>query len=68
MSDEIKFGDLVRMGVYVCGEYRSMGLAKVVKDVDSQLCYVDRMSLHGGAPWVTLEQKSHLRKETQINC
>jgi hypothetical protein len=62
MSDEIGFGDLVRIGVYVCGEYRAMGTATVVRDVDSQLCYVDRMSHRGGAPWVTLEQKSHLRK------
>jgi hypothetical protein len=61
----IRVGDKVRIGVYVCGEFKPMSLAIVVEDVDAQLCRVDKMSLHGGAPWITLEQKSHLRKETQ---
>jgi hypothetical protein len=62
-NSKIRVGDKVRIGVYVCGEFKPMGLAIVVEDVDAQLCKVDKMSLHGGAPWITLEQKSHLRKE-----
>jgi hypothetical protein len=62
-DSKIRVGDKVRIGVYVCGEFKPMGLAIVVEDVDAQLCKVDKMSLHGGAPWITLEQKSHLRKE-----
>jgi hypothetical protein len=62
-ADEIRVGDKVRIGVYVCGEFRPMSLAIVVEDIDSQLCRVDKMSLHGGAPWITIEQKAYLRKE-----
>jgi hypothetical protein len=62
-DSKIRVGDKVRIGVYVCGEFKPMGLAIVVEDVDAHLCKVDKMSLHGGAPWITLEQKSHLRKE-----
>lgn len=64
-NDEIRVGDKVRIGVYVLGEFKPMSLAIVVEDVDAQLCKVDKMSLHGGASWVTLEQKSYLRKEAK---
>lgn len=63
MNNEIQVGDTVRINVYVQGNRVPMALAVVVRDYDDQLCWVDRMSLHGGAPWESLEQKSHLTKE-----
>jgi hypothetical protein len=56
-----KIGERVKVGVYVCGEWRSMHTAVVVRTIDSQLIEVDRMSLHGGAPWLSIEQISHCR-------
>lgn len=63
MSD-IKVGDRVRTGVYVCNEWKPMHLGVVVAiSNDGQLARVDVMGLHGGAPWIRNEQVSHLRKE-----
>jgi hypothetical protein len=59
----IKIGDKVRSGVYVLGEWRPMHIGIVVSQTaDGSVSGVDRMSLHGGAPWVVHEQTSHLRK------
>ncbi len=59
----IKIGDKVRSGVYVLNEWRPMHTGIVVSQTaDGSVSGVDRMSLHGGAPWVVQEQTSHLRK------
>ncbi len=64
-KQQIKTGDTVRTGVYVCGEWKPMYLARVTRIIDDQLCEVDKMSLHGGAPWLQIEQISYLRKEVK---
>lgn len=63
--EEIKVGDRVRTGVYVCGEWKPMSVGIVTGiSNDGTLASVDVMSLHGGRPWVRTEQVGHLRKET----
>lgn len=57
-------GDKVHTGVFVCGEWMPVCVGRVVQIVDDQLINVDVMSLHGGAPWVKLEQASHCRPVT----
>lgn len=68
---EIKVGDKVQCGVYVLGEWKPTNIGIVVSQTsDGSVSGVDRMSLHGGAPWVVQEATSHLRKlghNPQIN-
>ena len=52
MDEEIKTGSRVRSHVSVMGERHPMHLGIVVHDY-GDTCDVDRMSLHGGAPWIT---------------
>lgn len=60
----IKVGDRVRTGVYVCNEWKPMHLGIVTSQSnDGTLSNVDIMSLYGGAPRIHLEQTSHLRLE-----
>lgn len=62
MSD-IKIGDTVRTGVYVCGEWQPMSKGVVVsQSMDGSISHVDIMSLHGGRPWIQPERTDHLRK------
>lgn len=62
-DNEIKVGDMVRTGVYVLGEWRPSYLGRVVRmSGDGSVSEVDVMGHHGGAPWIRLEQTSHLRK------
>jgi uncharacterized membrane protein len=62
--NEIKIGDTVQTGVYVCNEFRPMRLGTVTAvSNDGTLASVDVGSMHGCAPWVHIEQISHLRKE-----
>lgn len=62
----IQVGDRVRTGVYVCGEWVPMTLGVVTSiSGDGTLANVDVMGLHGGRPWIRLEQVSHLRKEDE---
>jgi len=64
MSSEIVIGSVVRTGVYVCGEWRPMWLGTVTGiSNDETLATVDIGTMHGCAPNVRLEQKSHLRLE-----
>ena len=64
MVEQIRVGDRVRTGVYVLGDWKPCSVGYVVSvSNDGILAEVDVMSLHGGAPWVRLEQISHLRKE-----
>ena len=61
---EIRIGDTVRTGVYVCGEFRPMWLGKVVElSSDKTLASVDIGSMHGAARNIHVEMVSHLRKE-----
>ena len=62
MNDDIQVGDRVRCGVFVAGEWRPMHVGIVVQTVFG-LCAVDRMSLHGGAPWVVWEDARLVQKE-----
>ena len=58
----IKIGDKVQCGVYVLGEWKPTNTGIVVSQTsDGSVSGVDRMSLHGGAPWVVQEATSHLR-------
>jgi hypothetical protein len=57
----MNIGDRVTTGVYVCGEYQPMCEGIITRRIDSQLVEVDVMSLHGGRPWLRVEQESHLR-------
>lgn len=67
MGEQINVGDRVRIGVWVCGEWKPMSLGVVTAiSNDSTLASVDVMSLHGGRPWVRTEQIGHLRKEEPI--
>ena len=54
-------GKRVRSYVSVMGEQVAMHDGIVVEDNDTGTCKVDRMSLHGGAPWIVHEAKSSLR-------
>jgi hypothetical protein len=59
-------GKRVETCVYVCGERIPMWQGIVTRDDGSGVCEVDIGSLHGAAPWLRLEDKSHLRViETQ---
>lgn len=59
----IKVGDMVRMGVYVLGEWRPSYSGRVVRlSSDGTVADVDVMSHHGGRAWIHHEQTSHLRK------
>ena len=64
MEDErIKVGDMVRCGVYVCGEWKPSSSGRVVsQSADGSVSNVDIMSHHGGRPWVLPERTDHLRK------
>jgi hypothetical protein len=59
MSNEIKVGSRVRSNVYVNGERVPMHVG-IVTEVRDGCCAVDRMSLHGGAPWIVWEATSQL--------
>lgn len=54
-------GKRVERCVYVLGERIAMGHGIVTRQVNSGVVEVDIMSLHGGAPWLVLEQESHLQ-------
>jgi hypothetical protein len=56
MADHIKIGDRVRCGVYVMGEWKPMHIGIVTRDHGDGTYDVDRMSPHGGRPWVEREQ------------
>lgn len=58
--DEIKIGSRVYTTVSVCGKTQRISLGVVVSDDGGGTCGVDIMSLHGGAPWVGLHEKSNL--------
>lgn len=67
MIGNIKIGDKVRTGVYVCNEFRPMWLGHVVGiSSDGTLASVDIGSMHGCAPNIRLEQISHLRLEEAV--
>lgn len=57
----IKVGDMVETAVYRGNERVPMASGRVVRLFDG-LAEVDIMSHHGGAPWITLHDESHLRK------
>ena len=60
----MKIGDVVRTGVYVCGEFKPMWLGRIVNiSNDGTLALVDKGTMHGCAPIKHWEQISHLRKE-----
>lgn len=62
-EQEIKVGDMVRLGVYVLGEWRPSYTGRVVQQSsDGTVSHVDVMSHHGGRPWIHFEVTSHLRK------
>jgi hypothetical protein len=54
-------GKRVERCVYVLGERVAMGHGIVTRHVSGEVVEVDIMSLHGGAPWLVLEQVSHLQ-------
>lgn len=64
MDEEIKTGSRVRSYVSVMGERHPMHIGIVVRDY-GDTCDVDRMSLHGGAPWIVREAKSCLAIENK---
>jgi hypothetical protein len=59
VAEEIKVGSRVRCGVYVMGEWVPMHSGIVTHDHGDGTYDVDRMSLHGGRPWV--ERECHVR-------
>ena len=59
----MKVGDKVITGVYVCGKWKAMRTGIIVQRIDDQLVKVDIGSLHGCAPWIQIEQESHLKLE-----
>lgn len=64
MSDDMETnitGKRVETAVFVCGERVPMHVGIVVADDESGACKVDIGSLHGAAPWIVFEAKSHLR-------
>lgn len=69
LGNNMKVGDVVRTGVYVCGEFRPMWLGTVV-DIsnDEALALVDTGTMHGCARRAHWEQISHLRKEYPNEC
>lgn len=57
----MKLGDHVRSHVSVLGKRVPMHDGIVVEvSADGGVCKVDRMSLHGGAPWIVHEATSDL--------
>lgn len=62
MTQELTVGSRVRSHVFVLGKRVPMHCGTVVTDY-GDTCDVDRMSLHGGAPWVVREAKSDLTVE-----
>ena len=54
-------GKRVQSYVSVMGQQIAMHQGIVVEDRDNGNCVVDRGTLHGCAPWLVLEAKSHLR-------
>jgi len=61
MDEQIKVGSRVRSGVYVLGKWQPMHVGIVTRDYGDGSYDVDRMSLHGGRPWVVRER--HLQLE-----
>ena len=57
----MNIGDKVVTGVFVLGKFQPMSEGIITRRIDSQLVEVDVMSLHGGRPWLRVEQESHLR-------
>lgn len=53
-------GKRVETCVYVLGKRVPMRTGIVTRDNDDGVCEVDIGSLHGCAPWLVLEDKSHL--------
>ncbi len=59
---EINIGDKVEYGIHVLGKWVPSGIGIVISQTsDGSVSGVDRMSLHGGAPWVVQEATNHLR-------
>jgi hypothetical protein len=56
MSDQIQVGSRVRCGIYVMGVWVPMHSGIVTHDYRDGTYDVDRMSQHGGAPWIVREQ------------
>lgn len=64
-TSQFSIGERVTYGVYVINEFHPMGIGTVV-DIHDGFYSVDRMSLYGGAPWITYE--THVQKPpTPIN-
>lgn len=62
MGELLLPGTMVRSHVCVMGERVPMHVGIVVHDYGDSVD-VDRMSLHGGAPWVVREDKRNLTIE-----
>ena len=55
MNDNIRVGDHVRCHVAIGHDLIPMHIG-IVTELCSGYCMVDRMSLHGGAPWIEAER------------
>lgn len=63
----MKIGDKVMVGVFLLGEWKPMHPGIIVDlSNDGTLASVDRMSLHGGAPWINFENLSDLRPFNEV--
>jgi hypothetical protein len=60
INHPFKIGQRVTTGIYVGGEFMPMCQGDVVA-VHDGFCEIDRMSLHGGAPWIVYEAFSNLQ-------
>lgn len=65
MSDAYLPGTFVRTHVSVMGKRVPMYIGTVVRDYNDGTVDVDRMSMHGGAPWVVREAKSDLSEVSE---
>lgn len=61
----IQIGDMVRLGVFVCNEWRPMSLGKVVAVRDGYI-EADVMGIHGGEPWIQMCQHGHYMLESEF--
>ena len=64
MTCSVKIGDMVRLGVWVCGEWQPMSLGKVTAIRDGYI-EADVMGIHGGAPWIQTSQNYHYMLESE---
>ena len=67
MTTDIVVGDMVRLGIWVCGEWQPMQLGKVVT-TQGGFIEADVMGIHGGAPWIFSSSVFHHMLESDYKA